>query len=82
MKTIISSPINRTAINSLISKQRWRMLSHDDGSSVLPCLLQATNRVGAFLAITVSVNNTYRNSATSLTSFWKMALSTTNTMAL
>lgn len=39
-------------------------------------------RAGAFLAITASVNSTYRNSATSRTSFWKMALSTTNTIPL
>lgn len=49
---------------------------------VSPCLLHATRRDGEFLEITVSVNRTYRNSATSLTSFWKIALSTTNTIAL
>lgn len=45
-------------------------------------MLHATRSAGAFLEITVSVNKTYRNSATSLTSFWKIALSTTNTIAL
>lgn len=39
-------------------------------------------KAGAFLAITASVNSTYKNSATSRTSFWKMALSTTNTIPL
>lgn len=44
--------------------------------------MQATRRAGAFLAITASVSSTYKNSATSRTSFWKMALSTTNTIPL
>lgn len=59
-----------------------KMRKHHNKELDSPCLLHATRTVGAFLEITVSVNNTYRNSATSLTSFWKTALSTTNTIAL
>lgn len=63
-------------------KKSFPQLSKNFLRVAVPCLLHATTRAGAFLVITASVNNTYKNSATSLTSFWKIALSTTNTIAL
>ena len=53
-----------------------------DFAIAISCLLQAINKDGEFFRAMLSMRTWYRNSATSFTSRWNAALSTTNTTAL